>query len=194
MKKKTKIILGVVLAAIIILVVVLIVSEKPPEKISNIADCQDLECVKGFAILEGFNPEDCEMAAESFRDGCYHTYVVENTQLSNINIGKYCSQIADENLRADCFYKAAGVLTMTMDIKITMVEAIESLDTEKCNEIGMSEMKERCKIYVELAKEAIEKEDRSLCRPSEGLYIPSLISQTCMGLFQIIKKLHIFKL
>lgn len=179
MKKKKMIILGIVLLAIII-VAVLIVSKK--SEVSTIADCQDLECVKSFALLADFNSEDCETAAESFRDSCHYTYAIENTHLSESNLGKYCVQITDENLRADCFYKAEGAIVMTKDMKVIMVEAVESLDTEKCGKIGIPEMKENCKRYVELAKEAVEKEDPSLCRPSDGSYIPSLVSQACMAL------------
>lgn len=178
MKRNLIVILFAIILIIVIVLVLVIFFKKP--KVSTITDCQDIECVKSYAMAKDFNHQDCEKALPDFKNDCYYTYEVENSQAVKDNPGKQCGPITDENLRADCFYKTRGVAIMTKDVMKIMLEAVEELDIEKCNEINVSELKEECISYLGLVQEAVDKEDSSLCRSfSRELYVPSRIEQAC---------------
>ena len=136
-----------------------IIEKKPP----SISDCENMECVKGFALSENFNPQDCQNALQGFRNDCYYTYEVENTLATKRNPGKYCGPITDENLRADCFYKTRSVVTMTEDTLDTMYEAMKTSSSDICDKITIPELKEECIKAITLMQKARDEKNLDTC-------------------------------
>ncbi|MBU4274881.1 hypothetical protein KKE19_03660 [Patescibacteria group bacterium] len=153
------IILTVVIIVVILLVLVFIVFKKP----SSVSECKDIKCVKNFALLVDFNPEDCGQINQEFKNDCYYLYENDNTQTVKANPGKYCGPITDYDLRADCFYKTWGVIIMTNDLTKAFYAAVNALDIDQCDKLSIPEIKQECADTIMFIQKAVDNKDRSLC-------------------------------
>ena len=115
-----------------------------------------MECVRGFAIREGFDPGGCAGVSEGLRSSCYYLYEAENKQVNGSDLSGYCLSIVDYDLKAECMYRCCGMITHSPASSIAMYEAMYAVNASLCDKVRFQELREECVRGVALMRAALD--------------------------------------